>query len=98
MVIVFVGVDLAKRACSVGVSDAGRAELSHPAVPRGKLLEFGHWVATVTLRMERCDGAHSVRSEPQAISGRDLVAWASLEHNTFDLVARVALTWSAAPN
>lgn len=59
MAIVTVGIDLAKNVFAVhGVSEAGKAVLIRPDVPRAKLLELIANLPPCLIGMEACSGAH----------------------------------------
>lgn len=59
MVIVCVGIDLAKNVFAVhGVNEAGSAELVKPAVARSKLEELVASFPPCTIGMSACSGAH----------------------------------------
>lgn len=59
MVIVTVGIDLAKHIFAVhGVDEAGKPALVRPSVPRAKLLELIAALPPCLIGMEACSGAH----------------------------------------
>jgi transposase len=59
MVIVTVGIDLAKNVFAVhGVDEADKPALVRPEVPRAKLLELIANVPPCLIGMEACSGAH----------------------------------------
>lgn len=59
MVILYVGIDLAKNVFAVhGVDEAGKAALVRPKVARDKLLEVVGLLPRCTIGMEACSGAH----------------------------------------
>ena len=59
MVIVTVGIDLAKNVCAVhGVGEAGKPVLVRPEAPRAKLLELIANLPPCLIGMEACSGAH----------------------------------------
>ncbi len=59
MVIVTVGIDLAKNAFAVhGVDDSGKPALVRPEVPHGKLMELIAHLPPCLSGMEACSGAH----------------------------------------
>src|SRR5574343_1423469 len=59
MVIVTVGIDLAKNVFAVhGVDEAGKPALVRPNVPRAKLLELIAALPPCLIGMEACSGAH----------------------------------------
>jgi transposase len=59
MVIVYVGIDLAKSVFAVhGVDGAGKPALVRPSVRRAELMELVAKLAPCTIGMEACSGAH----------------------------------------
>ena len=77
MVIVTVGIDLAKNVFAVhGVDETGKPELSRPEVSRAKLLELIANLPPCLIGMEACSGAHQWAREfakfgtPYRLSGQ----------------------------
>jgi transposase len=59
MVIVTVGIDLAKNVFAVhGADEAGKPDLVRPTVPRAKLLELIASLLPCLIGMEACSGSH----------------------------------------